>query len=517
MSRRAKNKRANDNKKAVVEVKPLSPAELHQKRINDIRVKTQDGFANFTSRLGVGQGVDNQLSQGMFEFNLLTRNRIQLEAAYRGSWVVGMVCDAIAEDMTKAGVDITTSEAAKDVQELQAGLKKLGVWNSLCDIIKWARLYGGAIGVLQIEGQELSSPLIIERISKGQFKGITVYDRWQVQPSLTEVIPSGPDLGLPAFYNIITTSDLASANVKQGNDVTGSIKVHHSRVVRQIGIKLPFFQAVTENGWGMSVVERLYDRLISFDTATMSAANLINHAHLRTVGVDGLREIMAAGGAAEEGLIKMFEYMRLLQSNEGITLLDKNDMFATTSYTFAGLSDMLLQFGQQLSGASGIPLVRFFGQAPAGLNSTGESDFKNYYGNVNALQEANLRSPVEKILKVTYKSMFGKDAPSDMSFLFTSLWQMSATDKATVASTTTTTVINAFESGLVNRKVSLQELRSASPETGLFTSITDEEIAEAEGDEPPMPNQEMETELNDKIKTTDSKFMKSLSKLLTGK
>jgi len=45
-----------------------------------------DGFSNVVGKLGFGQ-VDNQLSQGYFDFNYLTQNRVQLEAAHRGNWI----------------------------------------------------------------------------------------------------------------------------------------------------------------------------------------------------------------------------------------------------------------------------------------------------------------------------------------------------------------------------------------------------------------------------------------------
>ena len=496
---------------------------IDAKAREEIRKQVGDGFANFMSRLGADPNVDNQLSEGHYQLNLLTRNRMQLEAAYRGSWVVGVMVDAIAEDMTKAGIDITSSDRPEDIIEFQAYLKRMRVFSSLCDTKKWARLYGGAIGVIMIDGQDLSTPLRMDTIRKGQFSGISVYDRWQLVPDLTRVVPSGPDVGLPAFYRILTMNQILNGQTNMGGtmDVEGDY-VHHSRVVRQIGVKLPFWQAITEQLWGMSEIERIHDRLVSFDASTLSAANLINHAHLRTIGVDGLREILAAGGKAEEGLLKMFEYMRLLQSNEGITLLDKNDEFKTTAYTFSGLSDMMLQFGQQLSGASGIPLVRLFGQSPAGLNSTGESDLRNYYDNINAQQESDLRPAVEKILHVAYRSRFGRPAPSDMSFMFTSLWQMTPEQKANVGKTVTDTVTSAHEAGAIKRSTMLKELRQASHVTGLFTNITDADVAEAEQDEDsvPLPSdgdlENLDPKMVEKLKATDSLFARVMKKL-TGK
>lgn len=452
--------------------------------IGSKRTYATDGFDNFISRLGLNN--DNAMSAGTYEFNLITKNRLILEAAYRGSWIVGQVVDSVAEDMTRAGIDITTNKGDEEIKKFEASFSRLQIWQSIASLIKWGRIYGGAMGVIQIEGQKLDTPLNLDTVAKNQFRGIVVYDRWQLNPILDKVIESGPETGLPRFYQIVTTA--AAANSAPSAATDGMITVHHSRVIRYTGIDLPFWQAITESMWGESILERLWDRLISFDNATLSSAQLIDRANLRTVKIESLRTIIAGGGEAYEGLLAMFEMMRSVQVNEGLTLLDKEDDFEQTAYSFAGLSDMMLQFGQQLAGASGIPLVRLFGQSPAGLNSTGDSDIRLYYDNINAQQEAKLRNPFEVLLKVMWRSVFGEGAPDDLEFTFTPLWQMSALDKANVSKNNTETILGAYEGGLISRAGAMKELRQDSGDTGLFSNITDEEITEAE-DEPPMPGE----------------------------
>lgn len=448
--------------------------------------KTADGFDNFVSRIGLRN--DNAISAGTYTFDLITRNRIKLEAAYRGSWVVGAVVDSIAEDMTRAGLDIISAKDDGDVRKIQSGISRLQIWQSIADGTKWGRLYGGGIGVIQIDGQDPSTPLDVETVAKGQFRGVVVFDRWMVNPVVQDPIDSGPDMGLPSYYEIVNSPSEMSPSYKPTS--FDGRRVHYTRCIRFGGIKLPYFQAITEQMWDESVLERLWDRLICFDNATMSAGSLIDRANLRMVGIEGLREILAAGAEATQGLYAQFDMMRELQVNEGLTLLDKNDEYQSTAYSFAGLSDMLLQFGQQLAGASEIPLVRLFGQSPAGLSSTGEADMRMYYDNINARQEAKLRSPWETLLKVLWYSELGKAPPDDMSFKFKPLWQMSATDKANNAKTTTETILGAYDSGVISRKTALAELRDASTDTGVFTDISDEDIEEADADEPPMPDME---------------------------
>lgn len=455
--------------------------------------KVTDGFQNFVAKIGVGpQGQQNNLlSTGEYYFNLVTRNRIQLEAAYRGSWIVGRVIDSYANDMTRAGIDINTNEGAEDLQEFEVQMSRLQIWRSIANVIRWARLYGGAIGVIQLQGQKLDTPLNPDAVKEGQFQGIVVYDRWQIIPVLTEIIDSGPEMGLPKYYDIVLGSNLNDPGQEPGGthtkNPTGQVRVHHSRCIRMEGIHLPFYQAITEMMWGESVLERMWDRLIAFDTATMSCASLVNRAQLRTVGIDGLREILAAGGEAQEALVAQFHYMAEIQQNEGITLIDKNDTFASTAYTFSGLSDTMVQFGQQVSGSSEIPLVVLFGQSPAGMNATGESDLRLYYDGVNSKQEAELRPSIETLIKVMWRSVTGNPIPQDLSFTFTPLWQMSALDKATIAKSNTETIIEASQEGAIDTATMMKELKQASGTNGLFTHITDEQIEEAESEPPPAP------------------------------
>lgn len=443
----------------------------------------RDGFDNFISRLGLNN--DNTLSAGSYTFNYITRNRILLEAMYRGSWIVGAIIDNPAHDMTRAGIDITTVDGEDNIKKLKAAMSRLSIWKSLCHLAQWGDMYGGAIGVIQIKGQSLETPLQLDTVGKGQFQGIVVYDRWQLNPQLVDVIDSGPDTGLPSYYQIVnnpTSIDPTSM------PATGLVRVHHSRCIRYTGIDLPYFQAITEMMWGESVLERLFDRLISFDNTTMSTASLVDRANLRTVGVEGLREIIAAGGEAYEGLIAFFEMIRQLQVNMGLTIIDKNDEFKTDSYTFSGLSDVMLQFAQQLSGASGQPLIRLFCQSPAGLNATGDNDLRMYYDNINSKQETKFRNGLEIVLKCLYRSEFGTEMPDDLEFSFTPLWQQTPTDKANNTKTNTETILAAAE--LTGAECALQELRDSSGDTGLFSNITDKQIKAAKelDEEPPIPD-----------------------------
>lgn len=440
--------------------------------------RSNDSFQNFAAAVGVGQPRSNQSAAGGYTTDYISRLRMLLESVYRSSWICGVAVDSVAEDMTKRGIEIFSAADPAQIEQLHSIWRDMHLWDQICETIKWGRLYGGAVGVLLIDGQKLDTPLRIETVGRNAFKGIYPLDRWTAQPVLTDLVREfGPDLGKPTFYDV---------NADNTNVLAGQ-RVHYTRVVRIDGVDLPFYQRMAENLWGQSIIERLWDRLLAFDSTTQGAAQLVYKAHLRTYSIEGLREILAAGGPASKGLAAQIDFARLMQSNEGMTLMDSKDKFEAHSYSFSGLDTVLLQFSQQLSGALQIPLVRLFGQSPAGLNATGESDIRNYYDGIGQQQEHRLRSPLSRILHLSWRSIFGQPMPAGSNFNFRPLWVMSDGEKANIGATTTGAVVQAESSGLVRRATALRELRQTSHVTGLWQNISDDEIEEAEQEPPPVP------------------------------
>ena len=452
-------------------------ARIHQAApaTQTVDQKTTDSFTNFAA--SVGYGTANQSSLAGYSLDFVSRNRVQMEAAYRSSWICGKAVDMRAEDMTREGIEFQASDLdAEDLENLERAASGLRIWPSLTSALKWSRLYGGAIAVMLIDGQRPETPLRLDTIKKGQFKGLLVLDRWVAYPTLGQLIKElGPDMGKPEFYD-----------VQQDSQALPTMRIHHSRVVRFEGVELPYWQRIAENLWGQSVLERLWDRLLAFDSTTQGAAQLVYKAHLRTYKIEGLRDIIAAGGKMYQGLVAQIELIRQFQSNEGLTLMDAKDSFEAHSYTFAGLDNILMQFAEQVSGALEIPLVLLFGQSPAGF-SDGDANVRTYYDSIKRDQESQMRVGVGKIYNALFRSTFGTEPPENFDFKFKSLWQVSDAEKLDMADKGTTAIKGAFDSGIIGRATALQELRALSDKTGVWSNITDDLITEAEDEPPPSP------------------------------
>lgn len=434
--------------------------------------KARDSFQNFAANLGIG--TDNLTSASGYGFNPVTRNRILLEWMYRGSWLSGVAVDCVADDMTKGGVEHRGEIKPQDIEILDQTAIDLGVWEQLNDLIKWDRLYGGAIAVHMIDGQQLDTPLRPETIGKDSYRGLMVLDRWMIEPDLSHLVQTpGPRFGEPKFYRV--TADAPALP---------NMLIHYTRCIRRDGVRLPYWQRLMENLWGLSIYERLWDRMVAFDSSTQGAAQLVYKAYLRWMKVKGLREIVATGGQPLAGLTAAMAFMKRYQTIEGITLIDGDDDFQEggASQTFSGLDDILLQMGQQLAGALQTPLVRLFGMSPKGMNATGESDLRTHYDNINRKQERELRVPVTLIHQLIARSK-GIVLPPGYAVSFRPLWQLTEGERSEIAERDTNTTLAAEEQGLISHKTALKELRQSSRVTGRWTNITDDDI-EAADDKP---------------------------------
>lgn len=434
-------------------------------------VATADSFQNFVARVGIGTG--NQSSASTYGFNPISRNRTLLEWMYRGSWICRRAVDIPAEDMTRNGVEFKGLPQG-DQDDFQEGLNGLGVWSDITDALRWARLFGGSAAIINIDGQDPASPLDATKTGKDQFLGLSVADRWVAWPRLGELVTDpGPGMGLPKFYDL-------------PGGMPGFVpgKYHHTRVLRFEGDPLPYFQRWYENLWGASVLEVIYDRLVMFDSTTQGAAQLVYKAHLRTMKVQKLREIISAGGNAYAALIKQMEMIRQFQTNEGMSLIDGEDDLQVDQYAFSGLDDVLRQCGQQLCGALKIPYMRLFGESPGGLNSTGDAELQVYDEGIVTDQKQKLRPGLHTLFQVAYRSVLGAEPKPDFGFKFKPLREMTDSERADIADKESGAIVGAFTAQVVPRAVAMRELRQSGETSGVWSTITDEEIKEAENDPP---------------------------------
>lgn len=433
------------------------------------RARALDAFTNVLARLGVG--TPNLLEGTEYSLQRLSRDFNQLNALYRESWIIRRIIDVIPSDMLKNWITITSGIDPDVEKKLSISLRRTQLIDKLKRGMQWGRLYGGALGVMLVkhQGYNLSQPLRLDWIMPGDFAGLLIFDRWNgVNPSneLIEDI-SDPDYGYPKYY---TVTDPAGG---------GSVKIHHSRVIRFTGNTLPFWEEIAEMQWGASVVESVFDELKKRDNVSWNIAQLTFMANIRVLKMQDLGQLLAATDSESQAeLLRTLEAQNMLLNNMGMQVMDAADGLETHQYTFGGLADCYQQFIMDISGAAEIPVTKLFGRSPSGLNATGESDLQNYYDMIAEKQEAVLRPILNKVLPPFIISTIGS-LPKDFDFDFDPVAEPSDKERADLAKCGTDNVVAAYNAGLISQRTALKELKQQSERTGVWTNITDEDIERA--------------------------------------
>jgi uncharacterized protein len=105
---------------------------------------------------------------------------------------------------------------------------------------------------------------------------------------------------------------------------------------------------------------------------------------------------------------------------------------------------------------------------------------------VHQKQKKDLHVGVNLIYHVMALSE-GVNLHKSVTVKFKPLWQMSAKEKAEIASSVTSAVTSAEGTGLVDKPTALRELKRSAEETGTWGSITDKLIKEAESEAALLP------------------------------
>ena len=432
-------------------------------QVNTEAVAVNDAFSNHLFRLGYGS--QSPLEATEYPLTRMTDNCALLNSLYRDNWVVQNVVGLMVDDMLREWYKLKGNVTPEMQDALDRLERKTRLQSRVNEGLRWGRLYGGAAGLIMIKGQEdLSKPLDLDLVFPGSFEGLYILDRWQgVTPNM-EVVFEGGD-PVPESYSITDA---------RGYTVTN---VHHSRLIRFTGRDLPFLEKVAEVYWGESEVEALYKDVMAHDNVSANMAALTFQANINTMEVKGLEQLFSIGSSqAQRRFWNVMQAQSVLRSNFGTQLVEEGTKLTNTQYTFTGLQEVYESMCLNLCGASHYPMTKLFGRSPAGMNATGESDLKNYYDYVDSQREAKVRPVLQKLLPVLAMSAWGF-VPDDLDFTFPPLWTPTATETAEIALKKAQAIRDTFQAGLFQADTAMKELKKLEEETGMFGSISDEEIA----------------------------------------
>lgn len=384
-----------------------------------------DKLVNLVANLGTDR---DKASGSVYAPVMLTDQ--DLSNAYRGAWLPRKIVDIPPLDATRRW---RGWQATKDqIEKIEAEEKRLDLRRKVKQALTRARLFGGSAIFIGTGERDTSGPLNPERIGKGGIKYLTVLSKRKLAAGEIEQDPQSELFEKPKWYTL-----------------SGSqLKIHPSRLIIFIGAELPDPETdmVADYGWGDSVLQAVFEAIKQSDGTNANVASLVYEAKVDVIKIpDFMQQLQDP--AFEKRVLERIRLAAMAKGINGALLLDGEEDYESKQASFSGLPDVIDRFLQAVSGAADIPATRLIGQAPSGLSATGESDLRNYYDRIQAMQELDITPALSVADECLIRSALGS-RDKKIHYIWNPLWQPTATQQSENSKRAAETVKILKESGL---------------------------------------------------------------------
>lgn len=380
--------------------------------------------------------------------------------AYRGTWLARKIVDIPAKDACRKWR--SWNAEGDEISKLEAEEKRIGVQAKVLDAMTKARLFGGAAIYIGTGDQNPIEELKPERINAGGIRHLNVLTKRILTPGEIETDPESPQYGKPKHYTI-------------NSQIAGQVDIHPSRLVVFTGKEQPDPELTMgiEQGWGDSILLSLMDALKQADSTTANIASLVFEAKIDVIKIPGFMQGLAGGGEYETQILNRLSLAATAKGINGALILDAEEDYQNKQVQFTQLPEIVQTFLQIVSGAADIPVTRLLGVSPGGLNSTGESDLRNYYDHIQSEQELVVQPAMAVLDECLIRSALGK-RPPELWYSWRSLWQSTDKERADIGKTTAETIKLIDDTGLLPDEVMQKVATNMLTEAGIVPGLESE-------------------------------------------
>lgn len=403
-----------------------------------------DSWENDVTGFGTG---DDKTTYTRFMGGMLLSQQ-ELSNLYHGDDLAARMVDVVPDEMLREGFTVDLGDVGLNTAVADK-LEGLGIDEKLANGIRWGRGFGeGAILIGADDGRRSMQPLIPERARDVNY--LHVMDGRYYWPLSYYREAGHPKLGQPELFGVMPP----------GYSGQPSAVVHETRLIRFGGSPTADQERETNQSRDYSVLQRAYEALRAFNTGWKSVELLLTDGHQSVFKMQGLAEMIGSQGEAlAAARLKVINLYRSVLRAIVVDAGDKEsgvgaEDFSRNSVSFSDIPATLDKFMLRLAAAVQIPVTILMGQSPAGMNATGESDFRWFYDRIRSEQTRKLSPKIRRLIRVLLatKNWQPKKQPAAITIKFPPLW----TEPPLTAAQTRKTIIEG-DAVLVTTGIALPE------------------------------------------------------------
>ncbi len=334
-------------------------------------------------------------------------------------------------DVSRAGWAVNSSDVPVEQQPMLAEevTKNFGLVVKVREAMTWARLSGNAAILVvcdeRVPPSDLNSYLMkplgtypIDRIV-----ALHIIERCELSVYEYEGNPNSKHYRLPKSY--IVTPRVPNDRMAYGKPV------HASRFMMFAGRSLPPSLRVDNNGFDDSVLQKTADAIFGRTSIDMIGNTLAQEMQYTVLTTPALGNM-----DGREQLTLMREQADLIaqtKSTQNLILLREGETLENRSVQMQGFGDLSDSATLALCAAANMPATRLFGEAPAGLNTDGDSQARLWEAQVVIAQEG-IKPQLRQFYDAWFASAQGPTGgkPIRYDVVFPPATTLSATEEATL-------------------------------------------------------------------------------------
>lgn len=366
----------------------------------------------------------------------------ELLALYNFNGLANRAVNILPTYATREGWKVEGAESSDE--------KRLQIRARVTEAMTVAQLFGNAAMLLvtiddvrpDFRGRAvdwLAEPLDMERI--GELRAIHVFDTFEASPLDLNSNPSS------TYYR--------QAEFWQLSSLGFSARVHASRVVTFRGRHSMPSRRWARSGLGpfgstarqqdQSYLQAIYDQIRHLGETMQGGAVLAQELQRAVYKIAGLDSITSGDQAVD--LVARLRAGQQAAGVLGATAIGAQDDLVNLAGTPTGFKDLSEGAMAMFSMVTGIPQLVWFGEAPSGLSTDGDSAWKGFRQIVSTYQEQN-RTAIERIYEVLGAAQDSDSTidPEDVSLTYNPLDEPSDQQQA--------------ETRLTNAKADAVEIKS---------------------------------------------------------
>jgi len=381
----------------------------------------------------------------------------EADALYSSDDMAALICDIMPEEALRQGLTVKAPDNPEAERLLNSRVKDLDIVAKVSDAFIWGNVFGAGVIILGvIDGvEDLTEPLRVDKVT--DFKYINVIDKRYISPAKWYRDPMSSNYGRPETYNISITGSGGSESV---------LEIHESRLIIAGGVRTSLKQKQGNDGWDISLLQRVNTTLRQFGIGWASLSHLMLDANQGVFKMQGLIDALAED--EQEVIAKRLTLMDMSRSTVRALVLDaETEDFDKPNFSWSGIEKPFELLMYRLAAATRIPVAILMGRSPAGMNATGDSDFRAFYDRVKSFRANRIEPVIQRLVELIAVS---EGLKVDWYIDYPPLWQPTPKEEAEIRKLQSETDRNYIDAAvLLPEEVAISRFTKDgwSPETAL--------------------------------------------------